>query len=280
MFENLPVRGVFVHLDATWRAICDRNTYPKEVADQLGQLVAAGMLLSSTLKFDGSMTLQIQGSGPVNLMVVEATAARTVRAIARWQSEDFRGDLKKMFGDGNLVITIELANGERYQGIVALEGDSIAKVVEGYLRQSEQLDTRLWLAIDGDQATGMLLQKLPSEEGEETDDWNRLKQLANTIESSELKDLSAQEILHRLFHEDTLRLYDAEPISFRCSCTRDRVGNMLRSLGYGEIKSLLEERGNIEVNCQFCNQLYVYDAVDAEGLFAASNSPDVPKTRH
>ena len=280
MFENLPVRGVIVHLDASWRAICDRTAYPKEIEDQLGQLVAAGVLLSSTLKFDGSMTLQIQGNGPVNLMVVEASAARTVRGVARWQNDDFMGDLKQMFGDGNLVITIDLANNDRYQGIVALEGDSIAKVVEGYLRQSEQLQTRLWLAIDGKQATGMLLQKLPGEFDDDSDDWNRINVLADTIHDAELKNLSAEEILHRLFHEDTLRLYDAEPVSFRCSCTRDRVGNMLRTLGADEVHSILEEQGKIEVNCQFCNQLYVYDAVDAEELFAASNSPEVPKTRH
>ena len=281
IFENIPVRGVIVHMDAAWRAVRERSDYPVVVENTLGQFATASVLLSSTLKFDGSMTLQIQGDGPIGLMVAEATAARTVRAVARWKGEvaDDPG-LQALFGNGNLVITIDLANEERYQGIVALEGENVASVVEGYLQQSEQLDTRLWLAIDGEQATGMLLQKLPGEEADDTDAWNRISQLAATIKDDELKGLSAEEILHRLFHEDDLRLFDAEPVSFRCSCSRERVGNMLLSLGADEVHSIIEDEGKIDVNCQFCNQLYSFDAVDAEEVLAANISPDVPNTRH
>ena len=273
VFEQAAVRGVIVHLDASWRAVCQRADYPPRVAGELGQFLAASVLLSSTLKFDGSLVMQIQGNGPIGMMVVEVTSRRTVRGLAHWREEALAAagdDLAALYGDGRLVMTIDNRQSqERYQGIVALEGGSLAAVLENYLRQSEQLDTCLWLAIDGEQATGMLLQRLPAEPEQDGDAWNRIRHLAATLREQELTGLSAEEILHRLFHEESLRLFDAEPVSFRCSCSRERVGNMLRSLGLDEVRGIIAERELIEVHCEFCNQAYRFDAVDAEALFAA-----------
>ncbi len=282
VFEQAAVRGVIVHLDASWRAVCQRGAYPPVVAEELGQFLAASVLLSSTLKFDGSLVMQIQGNGPISMMVVEVTSERTVRGLAHWQGDIAPASLAELFGNGRLVMTIDNRHSqERYQGIVALEGDSVAALLENYLRQSEQLDTCLWLAIDGEQATGMLLQRLPGEQDADRDAWNRIQQLAATLRQQELTGLSAEDILHRLFHEESLRLFEAEPVSFRCSCSRERVSNMLRGLGREEIRAIIAERGQVEVKCEFCNQAYHFDAVDAEALFTAGpNASPGGRTRH
>ena len=282
MFEQADVRGAFVHLDATWRAVEDRKQYPEVVRRQLGEFLTAGALLASTLKFDGSMIMQIQGDGPISLMVVEATSERTLRGIAKWEGEFENNGLKSLYGNGRLVITIDNGRStERYQGIVELEGESLSDALQNYLIRSEQLDTQIWLANDGVQATGMLLQKMPQDKGIDIDFWNRIVHLASTIHDEELKKLSAEEILHRLFNEDDLRLFDAEPVCFRCSCTNERVANMLRSLGQAEVDSIIEEQGSVEIDCEYCGQHYSYDKVDAAELFVTDLPGGVStSTRH
>lgn len=282
MFENIPVRGEIAHLDATWRALLERNDYPEIVQKTLGEFMAAATLLSSTLKFEGTLTFQVRGDGPISLMVMEATNHRTLRGTAKF-SDDVpeQGNLHDLFGSGNLVITIEnsLSN-ERYQGIIELVGEKVSDALENYLTQSEQLETRLWLATDDRQATGMLLQKMPGQKEEDADAWNRVTQLGSTITPEELVELSAEEIIHRLFNEDDVRLMEAEPVSFRCSCSTERVRNMLRGLGLAEIRSIIEDEGVIDTTCEMCGQRYVFDRIDAEEIFAAETSPDVPPTKH
>ncbi len=281
VFEHAAIRGEFVSLDATWRAVLERHQYPPVIRDLLGQFMAAAALLSSTIKYAGSLIMQAQGDGPVPLLVVECTSERTLRGVAQWREDIQPGRLEELFGNARLVMTIDTGySKERYQGITTLEGENVADAIENYLMQSEQLETHLWLVADEYQACGMLLQKMPGGGDPDQDTWNRAEHLGATIKDEELLQLSAAEIIRRLFHEEDVRLFDAEPVSFRCSCSRDRVKNMLRSLGIDEVHSILEEQGRVEVTCEYCNQLYEFDRVDAEEIFASDVTPEVPSTKH
>lgn len=281
LFEQAAVRGEVVRLEATWRAVLTRHDYPAPVRTLLGEMMAAAALLAATLKFEGSLIMQIQGSGPVSLLVVECDSVFHLRATAKWQAAPEGASLRELLGDGKFVITIDpKQGGQTYQGVVALEGDSVAAALEYYMRNSEQLETRLWLAADEQRACGLLLQRLPEQATQDEDSWNRVTQLGATVRRDELLNLPAREVMHRLFHEEDLRLFDPDPVSFRCTCSRERVGNMLRMLGLDEVRSILEERGQIDIRCEFCNQAYVYDAVDAEQLFAADVLTQAGVTRH
>lgn len=273
LFEHAAIRGDVVHLDASWREVLKRHEYPASLRSLLGELMVAAALLTARLKFEGSLTLQLQGSGPVTLGVVECSSERLMRGLLRWEGDIEPGPLHQLMGTGQLVITIEhRRSGERYQGVVDVAGDSIADAIERYLAQSEQLETRLWLAADEHAAAGLLVQRMPArKEGEDEDAWPRIVQLADTVKDEELLGLDAHEVLHRLFFEEDVRLFEALPVAFRCSCSFERVENTLRMLGYDEMHSIIEERGTVDVTCEFCNQKYVFDAVDAEALFA-----DVP----
>ena len=281
LFEGAPVRGEIAHLDATWRAVLERHDYPESLRAAMGELKAAAALLSATLKFTGSLIMQVQGSGPVKLIVVECTSDQTMRATAKWDGELPAGNFRELVGDGRFVITIAPEEAKQtYQGIVALEGDTVAEVLEHYMTASEQLETRLWLASDARQAAGMLLQRVPGPMGTDPDAWNRAVKLTETVTSQELLKLPAREIIRRLYHAEDIRVFEARLVSFRCSCSRERVVNMLRLLGHQEVQSILDERGNVEVNCEFCNRRYDFDPVDAEQVFAADVVTRVGSTRH
>lgn len=281
LLENTPVRGEIVHLDATWRAVLERRSYPARLQSLLGEMMAAAALLSATLKFDGSLIMQMQGNGPVKLLVVEATSGQTLRATAKWDGEIPQGDLATLLGDGRFVISIVPEGGaQTYQGIVGIEGKSVARVLEHYMEQSEQLETRMWLASDSRQAAGMLLQKLPAAPSHDADAWNRATQLGGTIRPDELLGLPATRIIHRLYHEEDVRVFDPRPVAFRCSCSRERVTSMLRMLGREEVQSIIEERRSVEVDCEFCGRHYAFDAVDAEQVFAAELITRAPPTKH
>ena len=283
LFEHAPIRGEVAHLDATWRAVLERHDYPPVLRTVLGELMAAGALLAATLKFDGSIILQLQGGGPVKLIVVECTSEQTLRATAKWTDElpEHGAGLAELLGDGRFVITLVPADGRQsYQGVVAIDPAGVAASLEHYMQRSEQLETRLWLAAGEERAAGLLLQKLPEREDLDEDSWNRATQLAETVTVPELLKLPAQNLLHRLYHQEDIRLFDPRPVSFRCSCSSERVAAMLRMLGYAEVRSILEERETVEVTCEFCNRAYRYDSVDAEQLFAASHSPKAGPTRH
>ncbi|HEX22793.1 MAG TPA: Hsp33 family molecular chaperone HslO [Chromatiales bacterium] len=269
LFEHAAIRGDMVHLDATWREVLKRHEYPAPLRSLLGELMVAAALLTARLKFEGSLTLQLQGSGPVTLGVVECSSERLMRGLLRWEGDIEPGPLHQLMGTGQLVITIEQRRtGERYQGVVDVAGDSIAEAIERYLAQSEQLETRLWLVANEQSAAGLLVQRMPTrDEAEDVDAWPRVVQLADTVKDEELLGLDAHEILHRLFFEEDVRLFEALPVAFRCGCSFERVENTLRMLGHDEIRSIIEERGTVDVTCEFCNQKYVFDAVDAEALF-------------
>ena len=281
LFEHAPVRGELVHLDATWRAVLERHDYPAPLRDVLGELMAAAALLSATLKFEGSLILQIQGSGPVKLLVVECTSDQTMRATAKWDKDvDLPDGFRELVGSGRFVITIAPTDlAQTYQGVVDLTGEGVSAVLEHYMATSEQLETRLWLASDAERATGMLLQRVP-DRGRDEEGWNRAVILGETVKRDELLELDAREVIRRLFHEEDVRLFEPRIVSFRCSCSRDRVVNMLRMLGRDEVQSILGERGSVEVGCDFCNRQYRFDPVDAEQIFAADVVTAPTPTRH
>ena len=281
LFEDAPIRGEIVHLDATWRAVIERHEYPQPLRAALGELMAAAALLAATLKFEGTISLQLQGSGPVRLIVVECTSAHTLRATAKWKGVLPPGALRELLGEGRFVITLIPDEGEQsYQGVVNLDGPSVAAVLEHYMLKSEQLETRMWLAADDARAAGFLLQKLPRSEPGDEESWRRALRIAATLRAPELLKLRAPELLRRLYHEEDIRLFGAQPVSFRCSCTRERVVAMLRMLGHNEVRSIVSEQGAVEVSCEFCNRRYAFDPVDAELVFAGNSAALGGAPRH
>lgn len=286
LFEHAPIRGERVHLDAAWRSVLAHQDYPPVLRQMMGELTAAAVLLAATLKLDGSLVLQIQGTGAIKLLVVECGGDLKLRATAKWEGE-LHGSLSDLVGDGRFVITLAPKTGKQaYQGIVALEGDSIAEILQNYMTRSEQLDTRLWLVADEHSASGMLLQKLPEQAEYDTDvdvdvdAWSRVTQLTETLHHDELLHLPTQELLHRLFNEEDVRLFEVQPVAFQCSCSRDNVAQMLRMLGAEEVNSILTEREFIEVLCEFCNQRYEFDKIDAAQMFLPTVTIEANETRH
>jgi len=299
VFEHYPIRGHLVHLDAAWRALIEHREYPHAIRDILGEAVAASLLLAATIKFEGVLSLQLQGEGPVHLLLVQCTSGLGVRGLARYRErKDPRGITElngagsligaaNLIGAGNLTVTLETDNGaQRYQGIVPITGHRLADSLQAYFENSEQLPTRLWLHADNDGASGMLLQRLPAGGGAGStaagvdDAWRRVQLIGDTLTPQELRTLADAEILHRLFNEDDLRLFEQSPVYFRCRCSRDRVGGMLQGLGEAETRSVLAERGVVEVRCDFCNRAYVFDAVDVAQLFNAGVPGGVGSSVH
>ncbi len=284
LFERYPFRGQLVHLGPAWQAMMEHHDYPAQVRDSLGEAVVAAALLSSTLKYDGLLSLQLRGEGPMHLMLVECTDGLAMRAVARFRDPPDTRDLRLLSGNGTLTVTVESGDAaNRYQGIVPLAGDSMGDCLRAYFEHSEQLPTRLWLRADGESASGLLLQRLPvttrppgvTESGaggvseEEIEDaWRRVQLVADTVTADELAQLEDRDLLRRLFAEDDVRMFQSAPVFFRCRCSHERVGNMLKALGRAEVDSVLEEFGQVEVRCEFCSRAYRYDPVDCAVLFA------------
>jgi molecular chaperone Hsp33 len=285
-FEHTPIRGNTVHLHQSFMIALQNQPYPDFLRIALGELMAAGMLLSATLKMYGALILQIQGKGALKLLVVECsrhadTDALTLRATAKFSENLQAGSLREMIGAGHFAITLDQKDGANgYQGIVPLEGSTVSEMLENYMRRSEQIETSIWLTCNGKQAAGMLLQKLPDQQEADTDAWNRINLLAKTVDDDELLQLPAGQLLYRLFHEEDVRLYDGQAVQFLCSCSRDNVRNMLRMLGQEEINSIIEERGEVEVHCDFCNRNYKFDRIDAGQLFIAEITIPAPPGHH
>lgn len=270
MFEHAPVRGEIVHLDATWRAVLERHDYPPAVRGLLGDMMVAAALLIATLKFGGTLIMQIQGNGPVKLLVVECTSDHHMRATAKWADVPATGDLATLVGNGKFAITLDAGQGAPgYQGVVALEGANVAAALEQYMLRSEQIDTRLWLATVDERAAGLLLQKLPAADGSDADAWQRATLLAASLKPHELAMHDAPELLRRLYSAEDIRVFKPRPVRFRCTCSRERVTSMLHMLGRTEVDGIIAERGEVEVSCEFCNQRYVFDGLETAALFAA-----------
>jgi molecular chaperone Hsp33 len=286
VLEGSAVRGELVRLDSAWRTLLAGQAYPTPVRTVLGEAVAAAALLAATIKFDGSLRLQFSGDGPLGLLLAEATGDRTVRGLARCSGPVATTALPGLVGEGRLHITIDPGEGgERYQSVVALAGETVAETLEDYFERSEQLPTRLWLAVDAERAAGLLLQHLPPARGmatepEDADTWDRSTLLADTLTPAELLDLDPARLLHRLYHEEDVRLFSSERVLFGCRCSREKVVEMLRGLGPDEVRDIVAEQGSVSVRCEFCNAGYEFDAVDAELLFASVDPQAAGSTRH
>ncbi|WP_373307747.1 Hsp33 family molecular chaperone HslO [Leeia speluncae] len=268
IFDNAPSRGAIVKLEESWQEVLKRHEYPAVLKTILGELLAASALFCANLKFEGSLILQIQGVGQLKLAVVECTSDLVVRATAKWDGELAGLSFSEMVGNGQFVITIDqIGVAQPYQGIVALEGNTVAEVLENYMKQSEQLDTRLMLASSETSVGGLLVQKLPQGHGE-PEDWETVGHLARTLKADELLNLDAQEVLYRLFNEYTVKLLTESAVEFGCRCSRDKVGNMIKMMGQEEAVDVLQEQGSIEISCEFCRTRYVFDTSDVVALFS------------
>ena len=285
--QPMPIRGNIVHLNNTFKQILQHQTLPKVLKLALGELMAASALLSATLKMDGVMVLQLQSKGALKLLVVECSHDLNMRATAKWD-EKLTNEMEtlsfvELVKHGQFVITLDPSVGEAYQGIVPIEGSTIAEMLQNYMLRSQQIDTSLWLHCDGESACGMLLQKLPNlpKLGEaDADAWNRVNILADTVTNDELKNLAPEALLTRLFSEENVRLFEAKPTQFRCGCSKAKVANMLRLLGVQEVESILAELGKIDVNCDFCNKKYAFDALNVSHAFSENAVFVGNKTNH
>ncbi|WP_328188987.1 Hsp33 family molecular chaperone HslO [Marinobacter sp. OP 3.4] len=270
LFEHSQIRGAWVHLTDSYGEILAQTRYPTPVTRLLGESLAASVLMSSTLKFHGTLSLQANGDGPVTTLLAECSHDRHIRGIARFEdADDTHGDnLNELLGQGRMAITITPEQGQRYQGVVPRESDTLAGALEEYFERSEQLATRLFLFADGEQCAGLLLQRLPGATEEDNELWERVAHLAATISADELLGLDSETVLHRLFHEEEVRLFDREPVAFRCTCSRERTLAALQSLGRDECYNILEEQGSIEMDCQFCHAHYQFQRIDIDQLFS------------
>jgi molecular chaperone Hsp33 len=280
LFEDHPIRGQHVSLDQSWKEIARQGELEGRGLSLLGEALVVVALLVDTLKIEGSVTLQIRGTGPLELLVVEANSKHGVRGTARQVGEiDEQADLQQIFGSDVLVITIKAEGAEPHQGIAPLRGINLSDALEYYFATSEQLPTHFCLACDAKNASGMLIQKLP---GKLTDDdaWDRVLHLASTVTDDELQRLALGELLHRLFNEETLRLFDSHTIKFSCSCSRERTAAMLLSLGKAEASEILETEGEISVSCEFCSTNYSFDQIDVDQVFGEGGTVPPSATTH
>ncbi|GAK82854.1 33 kDa chaperonin [Vibrio ponticus] len=271
LFEELSVRGELVQLDEAYQRIIASKEYPVALQKLLGELLVSTTLLTATLKFEGSITIQLQGDGPVSLAVINGDHDQKIRGVARWEG-DIAEDatLHEMMGKGYLVITIEPKKGERYQGVVGLEGENLTQVIENYFANSEQLKTRLWIRTGEFQgkahAAGMLIQVMPDGTGT-PDDFEHLEQLTNTVKNEELFGLSAEELLYRLYNQDKVRLFEPQPVEFHCGCSRERSGAAIITVDRAEINDILAESGTVSLHCDYCGTTYSFDEAEVTELF-------------
>jgi molecular chaperone Hsp33 len=283
------VRGHLVRLDASLRAAIEHHEYPQVVGDALGEAMAASVLMAGALKFEGRLSLQFEGPGPVRLLLAQCTHRHAIRGVARHDGlVAGPPGADGLFGGGQLAVTIEQQEGgDRYQGVVPLVTERLSVCLEQYFERSEQLPSRMLLAATPDRVAGLLLQRVAinasgteAEIAEADDAWNRLGLLAGTVSARELLDLPCGELLGRLFPEDDIRLFEGTPVFFQCSCSRERVAGILQALGGDEVRDLLKERGDVEVRCEFCNRAWRFDAVDVAGLFSAGAARQAPPGIH
>lgn len=262
IFEHLPVKGCLVRLESSWKEVQSRAQPDKVVREMLGHALCSSAALGSAIKFKGTVSLQIQSSGKLRLLLGQYSHQHTLRGIARMNL-----DAPELLENPILSINLEPeGKGIPYQGIVSMDEGGLAKALEVYFTQSEQLESRFWLVSNQQSCAALMLQRMPGKQTED-DGFERLAHLASTLTDHELLHTETAHLLHLLFNEDTVRLFDAEPLQFGCKCSQERVAGVLKSLGQAEIHSLIEERGSVEVNCEYCGTSYQFDNVDAGNLF-------------
>ncbi|GLS83477.1 Hsp33 family molecular chaperone HslO [Paraferrimonas haliotis] len=267
LFEEADVRGQLVQLQQSYQRMLQGHDYPKALQQLMGELLAATSLLAATIKFEGDIAVQLQGDGPVSLAVVNGDQNLNMRGVAHHQGHiDDDASLVDLIGKGHMVITITPDKGERYQGVVALDKDTISACLEGYFERSEQLPTKIWLFADGNNAAGMLLQVLPGEDADLAE-FDHLQQLTHTIKSDELFSLDAQEVLHRLYHQEKVRVFDPTDVNFKCRCSRERSASAILTIDRAEVESIVADMGHISLDCDYCGSKYEFDSIDVAALF-------------
>jgi molecular chaperone Hsp33 len=282
--ERADVRGVLVRLDESWKQVRARADYPPPLAELLAQSLAASALFTGNIKFEGSLSIQLKGAGPLTLLFAECGHDGRLRGLARWQG-DVPEDFRLLGEDRSPLLAITIDNqrsGQRYQGLVPVEDAQLATLFERYFERSEQLPTRVVLAHDGERCAGLMLQQLPqsAHSSHDPDAWNRVGHLLASATAAELLRLPAEDLLFRLFHEEQVRLHGPHELAFGCRCSRERVSGMLRSIGRGEAEAAVREDGKAEVTCEFCNTRYQFDRVDLEQIFRTTENAPAAPTRH
>lgn len=268
IFEHSQIRGAWVQLADSYTEIGSQAPYPASVRQLLGQTLVASVLMSSTLKFEGTLSLQAQGEGPLRTLMAECSHDRHIRGLARFDAPAAAaGGLNDLLGDGRMAITITPERGQRYQGVVPREADTLAGCLEEYFERSEQIATTLILFADEERSGGLLLQRLPGSSEADDELWERVNHLAATLTEEELLGLDSESVLHRLFHEEEVRVFEPDAVVFRCSCSRERTLGALKSIGKDECYSIIEEQGAIEMDCQFCHSHYQFNRNDIDHLF-------------
>lgn len=281
LFSDEHIRGELVQLNQSVDKLLSNADYPKEITALLSEMSSAAALLSATLKFEGEISLQIQGKGIVNYAVITATHKLTFRGVARWDESltELPQDFKSLCSDAVLVITLTPEEGERYQGVVALDQDSFAECIEKYFEQSEQLLTRVYLFSDSEQnsdyaSAGLLLQVLPKDSGatekHEAETFQHFATLADTLTQDEILSLPVKDILHRLYHEHDIELYDGQKVEYACTCSKQRSAAALLHVEKAELLSIVEQEGIISMNCQYCHKVYNFDAIDVEAIHSGN----------
>ena len=270
LFEELDIRGRLTCLTGAWQRMLDGRRYPDNVAALLGRTTVLNVLLGANQKDAGRVTLQVQGSGPVRLLVADCTADLRIRGMADFREEAARETAEReLLGDGRLAVTLEDMNSGRfYQSLVPLEGDSLEQIFAHYLSQSEQLPAYLRLFADGDAACGLLLEKLPKADERDPDGWNRVTQLAATLGLDETRDAQPYDLLTRVFPEELMRVFRLYAVEYHCPYDEDKVKDMLRGLGRGEVESILADHGEVVIRNEMCNHEYRFDAQAVARLFS------------
>lgn len=263
-FEDLAIRGALVQLSTVVEQTSKHADYPEQIQSLLGQVLCASALMSATIKYEGRLTLQVQGQGAIRLLLAQSTNAFGLRGMARFDEElPTDAEFSALLGEGRTLINIQADKQNKpWQGVIDTQYATVAKMLEAYFKQSEQLETRLYLFSEGLKCFGLLLQQLPNESSDDSDGWDRVTQLAETLTQEEAISLSAAEIVNRLFHEETVRVYAPQDAFFNCNGCADRVETMLRKVERKELESLVADGGQVEVTCEFCAKQFAYDAVD------------------
>lgn len=278
LFEALDIRGALVQLNDVWRAMQRDRAYPPRVRDVLGELAAISAIMTGNLKQPGRLTFQLQGNGPLKLLVVDCTEALNLRGYAKADDaaiHDTAADTEvALFGPGHLLLTLDASGVQQpYQSYVPLEGDTIATIFQHYLAQSEQQPAALWLSANAYGAAGMFLQKLPDADQRDPDGWSRICQLAQTVTGDELRTLDSATLLTRLFHEEDVRVFEARPVIHRWPADPEKIDTMLRSLGRTEVEAILTAEGIVEIHDDLSNHTYRYDADAVRRLFDETTPP-------
>ncbi len=269
LFKELNIRGQVIQLNEAWQLMLKDRHYPEAIRQLLGKLTAFSVIMANGMKHTGKITLQVQGSGPITLLVVEVTHDLKIRGVAKTNATiPEQVTLDELLGDGQILVTLENTQTQHhFQSYVDRTGDSIEETFENFLSQSEQLPSKIWLAATDDALGGVLIQKMPESDDLDADGWDRIHSLTTTVTDEELTQLDAETLLHRLFHEETVELFESQAINYECPEDKERVTNMLKSLGEDEVRKILKEQGEIVIHNEMCNFHMRFNQEDVDALF-------------